>query len=197
MSNTYQQRRTSPHIEPVTPDHDAKLSLFNFAPDGKVPNHPQLPVMVWQGLVPGDAGDEAIKALFEHNGWRRVWTWKVYDFQHFHPNAHEVLCVVAGSARIQLGGSNGPIIDVRSGDAAVLPAGTGHCSVSASDDFAICGGYPPDQVDRVITAEGEIPLAEAQAIVSKVSLPVTDPFFGKSGPLIRTWQVVDNSETVS
>ena len=188
MSNDFQQRRISPHVEPVTVDHDAKISLFSFAPDGKIPNHPQLPVMIWQGVVPGDAGDDTIKALFEHNGWRRVWTWKVYDFQHFHPNAHEVLCVTMGSARIQLGGSNGPIVDVRAGDATVLPAGTGHCSISASDDFAICGGYPPDQVDRVILEEGEISLEEAQAAVARVSLPTTDPFFGKGGPLISTWQ---------
>ena len=188
MSSTHQQRRISPVVEPVTANPDAELSLFNFTSDGKIPNHPQLPVMVWQGVVPSDVGDDAIKALFERNGWRRVWTWKVFDYQHFHPNAHEVLCVTAGSAQIQLGGSNGPTFNLSTGDAVILPAGTGHCSIDASKDFTVCGGYPPDQVDRLIMAEGDMSLGEAQAAVARVSLPATDPFFGLSGPLVSTWR---------
>ena len=84
MNNTYQQRRVSQVIEAAAADRNSKFSLFHFSPDGKIPNHPQLPVMVWRSIVSSDVGDDAVKALFEDNGWRRVWTWKVFDYQHFH-----------------------------------------------------------------------------------------------------------------
>ena len=51
-----------------------------------------------------------------------------------------VLAVVAGSARVALGGPNGQVVTVRSGDVLVLPAGTGHCNLG-SDGLRTVGAY--------------------------------------------------------
>ena len=67
-------------IEPAAANRDSEYSLCNFDPDGEIPNHPQLPVMIWRGVVSSNAGVDAVKALFKDNGWRRVWTWRVFDY---------------------------------------------------------------------------------------------------------------------
>ena len=79
------------------------VRLF-FGPNGGVPNHPRLPALLYPGALEGDSGTEAVKALCMSNGWSGVWDWTVYDFHHFHPASHEALIVVAGRARLELGG---------------------------------------------------------------------------------------------
>ncbi len=164
----------------------ATATLLFDAPDGGIPNNPTLPVILVRGAVTGGANE--ILALYEASGWRRVWTWTVFDYHHYHPNAHEALTVAKGQAQLQLGGPSGPVVKMTAGDYALLPAGTGHCRISASSDFAICGGYPPDQADRVIIEAGGLSLDLASARISAVSLPETDPIFGADGPAVRIWQ---------
>ncbi|MEM6663185.1 MAG: cupin domain-containing protein [Pseudomonadota bacterium] len=154
---------------------------------GVVPNNPNLPVVIMRKAVRPDGGAQDVIDVMRKNGWGGNWTYTVFDYHHYHPNAHEALIIASGDAEIQLGGPSGPIAKVSAGDAIVLPAGTGHCRRSASSDFAICGGYPPGQEDYEITrASGPFPPDTANRIAA-VPLPTTDPVHGGHGPLLSAW----------
>lgn len=147
-----------------------------------MPNSP-LPVLLYRGALPAEAGD--FDQLFRSNGWTGIWHDGVFDFDHYHSNAHEVLGVGRGNARLQLGGDEGRPVDVVAGDCLVLPAGTGHRRVSASGDFEMIGGYPPGQEHYDICRERDPATFDR---IAEVPLPPTDPVRGADGPLLLLWR---------
>ena len=173
--------------EPVPADR-VEVVRFTCRDDGIVPNNPDLPVLLLRGALPPGTSPAAIMALHEANGWRRVWHYTVFDYQHYHPDAHEVLSVASGWADLQLGGPAGDIHRVVEGDTVVLPAGTGHCRIDARDDFAVCGAYPPGQEGRTILRgiAQERP-ADVVARIAGLARPATDPIHGRTGPLLDAW----------
>jgi uncharacterized protein YjlB len=86
-----------------------------------------------------------------------------------------------------LGGEQGREVEVRAADALVLPAGTGHCQLSASDDFEVVGGYPLDQQYDLLRPD-EASHDEAQARARTVAVPVSDPVAGTQGALVALWR---------
>jgi uncharacterized protein YjlB len=154
-------------------------------PGDSMPNS-RLPVLIYRGALEAEAANTAgeFDRLFARNGWGGIWRNGVYDFDHYHSNAHEALGVAQGKATLQLGGPGGEAVDVEAGDALVLPAGTGHRRISKSQNFVIIGAYPPGQEHYDICRERS---PEAELRISKVKLPQTDPVRGKDGPLPRLW----------
>ncbi|MCK1384223.1 cupin domain-containing protein [Bradyrhizobium sp. 21] len=159
-----------------------------FEDDGLVPNN-ILPFLVYQGAVTLDPKrpEETIESLFEANGWGGTWRNGVFDYLHYHATVHEVLGVARGSARVRFGGDHGQELQIKAGDVAILPAGTGHQCIKASDDFCVIGAYPPG-AKMVVTRATAENHAEALKTIPKVALPPSDPVTGKDGALMRLWR---------
>lgn len=110
-----------------------------------VPNHPHLPVLHWHEVVVNGDIAEQLEQRFSHHGWEPQWRGGIYDYHHYHSTAHEALGCFAGQATVMLGGPGGREVHVRAGDVVLLPAGTGHRCLGASDDFGVVGAYPLQQ----------------------------------------------------
>lgn len=92
-----------------------------------------------------------------------------------------------GRARVRFGGDRGRELEISRGDAVILPAGTGHQCLWASDDFVVVGAYPPG-CKMEITLPTARNHSHALKTVPKVALPATDPLHGEHGPLIGLWR---------
>jgi uncharacterized protein YjlB len=172
---------TSPQIRQVVPQQHLLES------HGGIPGS-RLPVLVYPSAWDRDQLDgEAACALLKRNGWGGNWVYGVYPFWHFHTRGHEVLVCLSGSARLGLGGDDGVAADVSPGDVLVLPAGTGHRCLSASDDFLVAGGYPPGQEGNIVRP-GEIDVDEAAAEIEGLAMPETNPLTGAADGVVTLWK---------
>ncbi|MDO8978674.1 MAG: cupin domain-containing protein [Afipia sp.] len=174
--------------EPSTASFKVKPVSFIFPDDGLVPNNP-LPFLIYKGAVIIDNGDpeQTMEEMFHANGWGQSWRNGIFDYLHYHATVHEVLGVARGRALVRFGGDHGEDFEIRKGDVAILPAGTGHQCLSASDDFAVVGAYPPGQQMQVTRPTPEN-YRLAVRMIPQVALPETDPVYGQQGPLVELWR---------
>lgn len=162
-----------------------EIQRMHFQDDGVIPNHPVLPVILYKGVWRIEPAHAASR--LNRNGWGNSWINGVFDFHHYHSNAHEALAVVSGFVKLIIGGEQGKKVYLESGDVVVLPAGTGHKRLEASPDFRIAGAYPGGMSYNTRTGEeGERPNVLRE--IQEVPLPETDPVYGKDGPLTKLWQ---------
>ncbi len=160
--------------------------ILRFSGYGWMPNNPRLPVLVYRNALRLHSTDPAaqFEALFARNGWPPQWRNGVYSFHHYHSTAHEVMGVAAGEAELLLGGEQGTVVAVRSGDVVLLPIGTGHCRISASRDFLVVGAYPPDQHWDICRSA---PSPDAERRMRSLAFPKSDPVYGVAGPMLDLW----------
>lgn len=163
------------------------VDALSFADDGRIPNNPTLPLLLYHGALAPDAiGAGACAALFAANGWPGAWRNGIFSDHHFHSTAHEVLGIVSGRAVVTFGGPGGTTVEIAAGDVAILPAGTGHKRESASPDLLVVGAYPGGMGRDTLWGEA----AEhdrAVANIRRVPVPASDPVYGAGGPLIGRW----------
>jgi uncharacterized protein YjlB len=172
-----------------------RYTAYRLTDDGRIPNHPTLPLLVYEDALDSTGPDLAAVAetVFRRNGWGGTWRNGIYDFHHFHSTAHEVLAIVRGEATVQLGGEDGITVTVSAGDVLVLPAGTGHKRLRAGRNLLVVGAYPPGQDWDLCRGEpGERP--QVLENIQAVPLPDTDPVFGDEGPVVSEWLGKNKSE---
>jgi uncharacterized protein YjlB len=116
-----------------------------------------------------------------------MWRNGVFPFVHYHAMIHEALGVARGHGRVQLGGHQGQVFNFKTGDVVILPAGTGHQKLSASDDFLIVGGYPPEGTYNLCRGDNPAERDKALQTIPRVPLPKSDPVLGVSGGLTNLW----------
>ena len=164
------------------------MVTFMFGDDGSIPNNPNFPVLIYRAVFDDPGG---MQGTFEHNEWTNSWVNGVFDYHHYHSNSHEVLGVINGSATLQLGGTNGNIVRVKTGDVIILPAGTGHRRLEASADFQVVGAYPEGQDYDTLTGRPEERPDNVKRI-EQIGKPRFDPVFGTTGPFHEAWTKEEN-----
>lgn len=168
-----------------------KPASFRFGNDGETPNNPRWPLVIYRSPVRlRSAFDPAaiFEDLFASNGWADSWRDGVYDFLHFHTHRHEVLGIGRGSVHVGFGGARGKHLRLNAGDVAVLPAGTGHRRIDASDDLLVVGAYPQNSGAYDQPKPTDTDPREAMTNIVEVPRPEADPVYGASGPLMTLWQ---------
>ena len=146
-----------------------KVRKISFGKADDVPNN-TLPVLVYRGVLAASAPDKArlFRQRFKDNGWSGFWTDTIYDFTHFHSNAHEVLGIAKGGVNLRLGGEAGSLFRLKAGDMVILPAGVGHRRVGDDTGLKIVGAYPGGQSHYDMKRKGRK--------APKVALPSSNPF---------------------
>lgn len=164
---------------------------YDFEPGETIPNHPRWPLLIVRGAWPsadeGGLDPGRIEVTYRQNGWGGTWRNGIYGFHHYHSNVHEVLGIARGTARVRFGGSQGKTVALSAGDAAVLPAGTGHKKESASADLLVVGAYPEGQTNWDLLRENELGIDEALQRILDVPRPDSDPIAGPDGPMTNHW----------
>ncbi len=166
---------------------DTEPKEYFFEDDGRIPNNPTLPLLLYPKVL-DELDPSRCKELLADNGWTGAWAGGVFSYHHYHSTAHEVLCVVGGSARITFGGPEGETVEVRAGDVVIIPAGVGHFNAGSSGGFTVVGAYPDGQSWDLLTGEPD-ERPESLENIRNVPLPKTDPVFGDEGPLPGRWSL--------
>ncbi len=164
--------------------------IHKFADDGRIPNNPALPLVLYRGgvdLAGSPDPEKMIEKTFGANGWGDMWRNGIFPYPHYHSMIHEVMGVARGRATVRFGGENGEEIEITAGDVVVLPAGTGHQCLWHSPDLVVIGAYPPSGKYNLCRAS-KAERTKALVSIRKVPLPATDPAFGPEGPLLSLWR---------
>lgn len=154
--------------------------------NGGIPNNKKLPLLTYKQVFEKNTKEQFEKS-FSGNGWGGQWINGIYNYHHYHSTAHEVLGVIQGQAKVIFGGPDGKVIDISAGDMVVIPAGTGHCRMAASDDFKVVGAYPQGQEKYDICTEKD-DVEEKKNNIENVPLPDNDPVQGPGGVLKTAWK---------
>lgn len=159
------------------PTDKVQIEEFIVHANDWVPNNERLPVKVYRGAVAaeGKKAAENFEAMFADNGWPPQWRDTVFDYDHYHSTTHEALGVFAGFATLAIGGPGNRVVELRAGDAILLPVGTGHCRIDASNDFEVVGAYPTGCEWDICT---DAPTPEVFERLRRVPNPPHDPVTG-------------------
>lgn len=164
-----------------------KVLQYFVKDDGHFPNS-DLPVLVYKKAIrlPLFFKGRWVKKLFSDHHWTNNWRNGIYTFHHYHSNTHEVMAVIKGKTKLQLGGDKGITINLVQGDVLLIPAGVAHKNLQKEKDVTCIGGYPNGKdYDMNYGKKEERPAADKR--ITKLSLPSFDPVTGNKDPLTRIW----------
>lgn len=172
------------------------VQTFKFQDDGTIPNNPTLPVLLYRNAFSG-VGRDIRHVIYYHvknsdwnfrkrEGSLGKWFGQIPDYPQYHSNTHEFLVVVRSYGTVRIGGEEGVDLELSTGDALVLPSGTGHRQVEADESFELMAAYPGRDNFDVKTGEPD-ERPEVLEKIRSVGVPATDPICGEDGPLPRIW----------
>lgn len=151
-----------------------------------IPNNKKLPLLKYKQVFETNTQEQFEKS-FSRNGWGGQWVNGIYTYHHYHSTAHEVLGVIEGQAKIIFGGPDGKLITISTGDMVIIPAGTGHCRINATDNLKVMGAYPHGQENYdICTTKDDV--EEKKNNIDKVPLPDKDPIQDSGGILKEVWR---------
>ncbi len=153
------------------------MDRLPLGPNGNVPNHPRLPVLVARAALRSRTPAQ-IETHLAHRGWTRAWRNGIYAFHHYHSTAHEVLVIARGQARVTVGGEGGPQLHLHAGDVLVLPAGTAHRNDGSGADLLVVGACAGGRDWDLCRPENTDP-ERAQARIAQVPDWERDPIDGQ------------------
>lgn len=164
-----------------------RVETHRFGDDGRIPNNPDRPLILYRGALPAD-GDlaAAFEERFARNGWSNGWRDGIFTYHHYHSNTHEVLGIARGRVTVRFGGDGGEAVTVEAGDAVVIPAGVGHRNEGATPDLLVIGAYPGGRSPDLNTGE-VAERARALESIPRVPVPERDPVEGAGGAIARHW----------
>ena len=85
-----------------------------------------------------------------------------------------------------LAAPTGKVLEVKQGDAVLLPAGTGHQLIEGSRDLLVIGAYPFGPA-RDFMRSGEKDGEAVRRRIRSVPRPERDPVAGEQGGIIEAW----------
>lgn len=162
--------------------------VYYFEDDGVTPNN-RLPVLIYKDVLAEVENDFAtyLENIFQQNNWTGNWRDIISSEDHYHSTTHEVLGINIGCVNLQLGGAKGKEFSVSAGDVLIIPAGVAHRSLNYKSDYEVIGGYPEGRSWDMIYCEPD-KYEKAKMVIDSLSLPKSDPIFGKKGPLTHLWK---------
>ncbi|KAF4452710.1 cupin domain-containing protein [Fusarium austroafricanum] len=166
------------------------------------------PVLVYRSVLPVPAEEASATEFLERHGWEKKGIWGTITVKHFHPNVHECYGVIQGESELIFGAGGADVpelgtkVPVKTGDVIVVPAGVAHASTheddkskDESDCYRYIGVYPIGSPQYRFDLGIERLEQKEELVVEsrKVSIP-QDPISGHQGPLVRIWNVAQESK---
>lgn len=151
-----------------------------------------LPVLYYENalnnLLNDDYTADDVIAFFDRNGYENGWTDGILAKHHFHSKAHEALACTKGQVTVQLGGPNGELYIFKKGDVLLLPAGTSHKKLDASENFQIVGAYPINGPEQDMQYGDSNDYEAILATIADVPRPLTDPVTNSPKNIKEYWK---------
>ena len=166
---------------------DPHIETFLLQDDSRIPNNPTLPLLVYTGALQLPVKGSALvcERVFGANGWGNGWRNGIYTFHHYHSTAHEVLAVACGTARVQFGGENGPVIDVQPGDVVVMDNLSVHKGAAIRNAIQAAGAelrfLPPYSPDFNPIEQA---FAKLKALMRKAAARTKEALWNKVGEIL-------------
>jgi len=197
--NTLTWAHTTSHLRPIThrtmsvkasltPLESLRVSKYQIPRHGLIPNTSiqHKPLLIYHNaFVPDNLTPDAVDAHLVSIGiFSAQWQYTMYAQDHFHSTTHELLVVFKGSAQVCFGGEDNPDrveVEVKMGDAMLLPAGVAHRLLEGRDGFEMVGSYPRGATwDMCYGRKGE----DVDEKIAKLRWFKKDPLYGEEGPAL-------------
>ncbi|OCT53388.1 hypothetical protein CLCR_10898 [Cladophialophora carrionii] len=169
----------------ITPLSALRVSRHQIPAYQRIPNTSiqRKPLMIYHGVFSNSAPSSVESHLRSIGVVSPQWTYTMFSETHFHSNTHEVLSVVAGSAKCCFGGeeNEGRVEPVLSqGDVVIVPAGVGHRLLEDYGGFQMVGSYPTGKTwDMCYGKAGE---EQQVKQIETLGWFKRDPVYGDDGP---------------